>query len=383
MEYAGFLLRRERLKRNWSQEGLCRDICTVSYLSKIEQGKAVPSEDILRLLMQRMDLDWYPADPHADAFLEDAYEALFSFESRLVELLTGADRQRFVCSVYGADFLLLEQFIKPANRTPLDAELENCLTNRQLALQRVLQKRFSDAMRLLPNGFFVSLAGIQSYEQGNLIAALELLNQAYRLSSGEGRPRVMLQCKLHLGNCYSNQHDLAGMETHYRAAKRLALALKEDYALNSIAYNLAATQIEVGEYAKALQYFQSLTQPRKMDLHKLAICCEKLGMVQEAMAALDRAAELPSEIWMPENLDSLFLEVVRLRLTDPDYCKDPLYGQKLLECFHRCREELPSGYAIFHLDWVLEWYESNRQYKQALALLRSFPEAGRKMPLST
>ena len=52
----GFIIRRERVRRGWSQEGLCRGICAVSYLSKIEQGKAVPTEEILRLLYRQMEL---------------------------------------------------------------------------------------------------------------------------------------------------------------------------------------------------------------------------------------------------------------------------------------------------------------------------------------
>ncbi|MBQ6877388.1 MAG: helix-turn-helix transcriptional regulator, partial [Oscillospiraceae bacterium] len=43
MNYPGFLIKRERLLKNWSQEGLCKGICAVSYLSKIEQGKAEAS----------------------------------------------------------------------------------------------------------------------------------------------------------------------------------------------------------------------------------------------------------------------------------------------------------------------------------------------------
>ena len=42
MGYYGTLICRERLRRNWSQEGLCRGICAVSYLSKIEKGRAEP-----------------------------------------------------------------------------------------------------------------------------------------------------------------------------------------------------------------------------------------------------------------------------------------------------------------------------------------------------
>ena len=48
--FPGAVIRRERLKRNWSQEGLCRGICAVSYLSKIEQGKTEASPEILRML---------------------------------------------------------------------------------------------------------------------------------------------------------------------------------------------------------------------------------------------------------------------------------------------------------------------------------------------
>lgn len=57
MNYQGYIIYRERLRRNWSQAGLCKGICTVSYLSKIESGKAEPSEEIVRLLLDRLDLE--------------------------------------------------------------------------------------------------------------------------------------------------------------------------------------------------------------------------------------------------------------------------------------------------------------------------------------
>ena len=56
MNYHGFLIYRERMRRNWSQAGLCKGICTVSYLSKIETGKSEPSDEILRLLLDRLGL---------------------------------------------------------------------------------------------------------------------------------------------------------------------------------------------------------------------------------------------------------------------------------------------------------------------------------------
>ena len=42
LRWLGVWIKLERLKRNWSQEGLCHGLCAVSYLSKIEQGKVPP-----------------------------------------------------------------------------------------------------------------------------------------------------------------------------------------------------------------------------------------------------------------------------------------------------------------------------------------------------
>ena len=48
-------------------------------------------------------------------------------------------------------------------------------------------------------------------------------------------------------------------------------------------------------------------------------------------------------------------------------------GEALLAAFARCREELPIGFAAFHLPWVLEWLTANRQYRAAFELERDFP----------
>ena len=58
MSVEGILLRRERLHLGWSQEGLCKGICAVSYLSKIEQGRAAASEEIVRQLFARIGITW-------------------------------------------------------------------------------------------------------------------------------------------------------------------------------------------------------------------------------------------------------------------------------------------------------------------------------------
>jgi len=136
---AGALIRRERLRRDWSQEGLCKGICTVSYLSKIEQGKAEGSGEVLRLLLERLDVPWYEDQETLAAgekWVERCYEAVLSYEPENHGDLApefDALASRLSNSPYGLDVAVLRGFIHP-EQTVEDTELEEYLDRRQLAL---------------------------------------------------------------------------------------------------------------------------------------------------------------------------------------------------------------------------------------------------------
>ena len=54
----GTLIRQLRLERNFSQEGLAKGICAASYLSKIEQGQAEASPEIIERLFSALDVEY-------------------------------------------------------------------------------------------------------------------------------------------------------------------------------------------------------------------------------------------------------------------------------------------------------------------------------------
>ena len=377
-QMTGLLIRRERVRRDWSQEGLCRGICAVSYLSKIEQGKAEASDEILSLLFQRLGLEYHPC-PDAGALIEPLYEARFSgelFSGSRRHALSAAfagQKQALLGSGWAADAMLLGAFLSDESR-PLPTELEPVLEPRQLALQRILQNRCDEAARLLPCALTSFHAGAEAYESGSsYTAAVEYLQAGYTQAAQLGAPCLMLYCQLFLGNCYSNLLDLPNMKQHYAIAARLARALNLPDELDSIRYNTAATQLSVGRWDEAYAYFSQLAQPSQLSLHKLAICQEKRGEHAVALETIRRAETAPGDDAIDPALARLMCQVVRYRLEHPDYLHDPDYGAMLLACFRRCRDELPIGYASFHLPWLLEWHTAARQYKQAYELLRSFP----------
>lgn len=376
----GFIIRRERMRRDWSQDGLCRGICAASYLSKIEQGRVTASEDILRLLYERLSLPWYGGESAMSGLserLDELYELAYSgeFEALSEELSALApQRDALLQSPAAPDISVLSEIAAwRGESADIDEAMEQYLAPRGLALLRLMQHREAEAAAIYPSALCSYWAGVMQYENGqSYTAAVEKLQRAYTLAAEEGRARMMLLSRAYMGNCYSNQLDVENMNYHYTVAERLARALGDTDMLNTISYNRAATALETGGYESAYKYFSAVREPRLMDLHKLAICCEKLGRREEALAALD-AAEAAEETYIPAELAGAMLRLVRCRLENPDYLHDADYGAALLDCFERCRRELPIGYAGFHLPWLLEWYTANRQYKLAYELMNEFP----------
>lgn len=376
----GFIIRRERMRRDWSQDGLCRGICAASYLSKIEQGRVEASEEVLRLLYQRLGLPWYGGDaalPGLSERIDELYELAYSGEfEKLDDRLYAMEpeREALLLSPAAPDISVLSEIAAwRGESADIDEAMEQYLAPRGLALLRLMQHREAEAAAIYPSALCSYWAGNVLYESGgSYTAAVESFQRAYALAAEEGRAWLMMLSQTRLGNCYANLLDVENMNAHYLIAKRLCRALDATAHLADIEYNRAATALETGGYESAYKYFSTLEAPTAMALHKLAICCEKLGLRDEALAALDKA-EAEENTHMPAELAGAMLRLVRCRLENPDYLHDADYGAALLSCFERCRRELPIGYAAFHLPWVLEWYAAARQYKPAYELMNEFP----------
>ncbi|MBQ9959785.1 MAG: helix-turn-helix transcriptional regulator [Oscillospiraceae bacterium] len=370
--YLGALISRERLRKDWSMEGLCRGICSVSYLSKIENGKADPSQQILQQLLARLDLATdAETELIASQKAQRAWALLLGGRPDAFTALAKEDalRQTYRATEAGMDWLLFRCLFEEC---PADEQMERFMDARQLAMQRVLQGKVEEALALCPNAYFHWQAGLFYYNQGNEASSLQYLQAAYDMAAQQGEVHLMLLCKTYIGNIYCNKRDIAAMRGHYSVAFKLAEAVGNTEIVSQLRYNEAAAQIELGEYKEACSYLKSIENPGVMELHKLAICFEKLGEREAALSALSRADAAPCE-FPPKPLAQMMCQIVRLRLLHADYLQQQQeYGSLLMRCFSQLRSELPVGYAAFHLPWVLEYLKATRQYKLALEISQSF-----------
>jgi len=59
MNNIGLLIKMARIQQNMKQVTLAKGICSTSYLSKIENNQTVPSEDVIKLLIDRLGIDYW------------------------------------------------------------------------------------------------------------------------------------------------------------------------------------------------------------------------------------------------------------------------------------------------------------------------------------
>lgn len=211
----GLRLRQQRLKRGWSQEGLCRDICAASYLSKIEQGQVQAAPELLELLFRRLELPWYGESlPELERLVERRYGCLLDGDKEGFRDSRETFRQaldRLLSSPLAADGLVLDAMDRN-DPSEIPPALEPYLDRRQLAILRVVQNRDMEAVRLLPEAYCYLMAGIAGYEQGSdYVGAMTLLQQGYDLADRDGRVRLMLECRMFMGSLCCNQLDLNGI----------------------------------------------------------------------------------------------------------------------------------------------------------------------------
>ena len=278
MELAGMMIRRERLRRGWSQAGLCHGICAVSYLSKLEQGKARPSPEVLALLFERLELQWAP-EPEEEALLARCRALLLEGDQagfRQSFSALQAREQTLTRSRQAMDFLLLQAFYADEHR-PLPEDCEPFMTPPQRALQLALKRDYAAATALEPAPFYRMMEGVDRYRQGEYGIAMEVLQLTYDRAAEQGLVRLMLLSRAYLGNCCSDLGSMEPLQRHYAVARRLALALGDEALRTTIDYNLASSQLEQGDIAAAYAYFSGLKAPSALALHKLAIAASSLA----------------------------------------------------------------------------------------------------------
>lgn len=381
----GIMIRRRRQEQNWSQATLCAGICAVSHLSKIERG-GEGSPEVLHLLRNRLGIPWRE-DPEfcreSSAWFEDWYDRLFSGEN--VDALGPLLTQRH--TVYQNTPFFLDWFMltwQTGGEPPEDVkEWVPAMDERQYSLYLCLTKQFEKLSQISERSYFQMEEGKRSFYQGEYARAIACFQRGMDRAYREGSLRIIMECCGNLGTCYSLLNQLEQTREYFAIANRMARSLGNAKDMAIIAYNLATTELQLGLEEESLRHFLEHPWNEAIYYQKLAICYERLGQTDKSRAALNQAMSAPMTVFYTETAGAMdpaqerkifqdLCRLIRIRLDNPAYLKDPAYGNLLVSCISRMKSLFSMGFIQFYADWLEDWYVANRQYRKAYEVLRSF-----------
>ncbi|MCH4283845.1 MULTISPECIES: helix-turn-helix domain-containing protein [Bacillota] len=388
----GFLIRYHRLKQNISQEGLCKGICVVSYLSKIEQGVVCASDEIIHQLFHALKLTYHDeADFLAQAkqTLYDYFEKHFMQEENIQEAKDiQKHREELLCSPLCVETLLACAFMKfivhHFDSTAIEKEqqeltvFEPMMSDEQHFLYHYVCSIHPDfetrLMHLKKAGNYIScspqryMLGYRYYEKGFHDEALEYMNQAYSLACEEGNVHVMMDAVLIIGNCYCNNYNEKLMCHYYRIADRIARSLKKQDIHYTIQYNLGSTYLQWKQYDKAKAYLLASLHNEIFDqiltYQKLALVSFELNEHMEMKHYLEQADQLIDKEPSLSDMND-FVHC---------YCSNNIQEEHYLKLLEKLSSDtsFPYGFQKFYALYLFEAYMKRRRYKDALALSVKF-----------
>ena len=153
MNNIGLLIKMARIQQNMKQVSLAKGICSTSYLSKIENNQTIPSEDVLQLLLERLELDYEDLSTEQELkFLSELYllykEAIIERnKSEILERLTTYNKRNFLF-VDESNFFTYNLYLF---RLYLITEADNETVKNLMNALEQMQEKFNDRQKYIFN----------------------------------------------------------------------------------------------------------------------------------------------------------------------------------------------------------------------------------------
>ena len=260
----GQLIKLERQRQNMKQEYLASGICVPSYLSRIENGLVIPSEDIQQHLLKRLNVP-------LDALNNDGDEARLSyFKSLFKSVINSRDKQK-AKSLYQDVHIYIEEHPFEPNRLTLlvmETRLMLMLPKYSSEVQSNVSilEEFKKEMNTEQLFYLSTIQGILAYLNNNFRESSEIFTQIFTLIKS------------------------------YRMED---WEMAELYYISSLSFLSEARFIISIDYVKAaLSYFnQEILIERSIEcLIILGIAQKSTGVLHEAVATFEKAKEISSKL---------------------------------------------------------------------------------------
>ncbi|MFJ8530809.1 helix-turn-helix domain-containing protein [Bacillus sp. NPDC094106] len=403
----------KRLQQKMTQEELCQGICSVSYLSKIENGKIEASEEILQLLCARLEIavsDLRDVEEEVKEKLDEWLNALIHLDKQQVERIYN-DLQNEIQHVLDFEIinyynLLYTRYLIMKRDLPaLEEELEKLkkmykkyspfqklLYTYSKALFYCMQYKYKQALEYLLDT--ESMAKEQGYYETGIYYNLALTysqmeidhmtlyfaNIALEGFRNEYKFRHVINCQLLIAFSYIRKKQYSEAMGIYNHILREANSFADKDNIMSIALNnIGYLYYRQNNYAKAKEYYLKCLQYKKEEdlnyidvMYEISLQCVQLKEFEEARGWIEKGISAARK---DDRYKSLLYLLLILQYK---YFEKKEVYKKFLETealpFFKAEKNIKDLKKVYlelaeYFEELLEFQESNRYYKLAIILL--------------
>lgn len=332
----GDKIRYFRKSKNLSQQSLANGICSVSYLSKIENNQIEPSGEILLFLSNRLGVSLKQEDKEDEIkrVIHKWYKALFNrdtkksqqFVMKIKEFKITSVEYQITVKLLEVWHYLLQNDIHKAKENIASLEsshetLKHRVLFMYLLVQALLQyhlRKYNDSYTYLiqaeselkqlsfedwETGYVNYLQALVSSQLGRYTNCLDFIRKAVEIFESLYMFKKCADCRLLMGITYQRIGNLEEAEKHLLLAQGIAESFNDTGMLGAIAQNLGYIESKNGNSKEAINhYLDSLCLKEKLGLedqvttiYTLIEEYHKIGNHEEGLKYVEKGLEITKQ----------------------------------------------------------------------------------------
>lgn len=376
----GLIIKRKREEMGYKQEYICKGICAVSYLSKIEKGIIIPSDEIIQKLMERLGISYFNEPDFVEKgkeLLEECYLASllgYSINDEVWEQFE-EDKEKYIYSPLHIDYqicMIHRQMYKLDSVSLL--ELKDFMDNKQLYRAYLITGLVEYNINLIEKAKQIERApevlhgmGLIKWRNGNYYEAIEHFLEAQELAEHNNYLALLMNINLLLGHIYMEVHRPT-MDKYYNKALVISKILGNKEVEITVYYHLgvAYTLVDFNKAERNLLLCVELCSKEDIDTFEKAF--QKICFLYLKYGIRDKADNYYHEALKYNNLKEVN-ELIKIMLDDPDYIHNENYLNKLISIYKYSKKYQQFSNTKYYGEFLLDAYKANRRYKEALAVM--------------
>lgn len=407
----GMMIKKYRIEQNMSQEALCQGICAVSYLSKIEKGAVVCSDEILNKLFDVLGIS-VPDNPEALEIYEEKIEEYFRHflcsnkqgcQTIITELLP--QRDLLIHSYLSIDMILIEaynQYDTYDGKNDLKSHIynlfkyEDYMNDLQSHRMYMLLGSFElhvngnygaglDYYKLARNrrsdGIVLESLSIGYYLTGDYFECISHGDEAFKKLMEEGYIDRAITISSVIAAAYANFRNIDKMlKYYYRVLALINNSSKNQTKIGHVYYNIGSAYLFIQDFTKAIHNLGKSYEIYKDDkedkntyillLQKLFLAHMGIEQRREAEVYLNLSIDFYSTIEEKEIIPSLraSLDWMKTMFGKENYLEEEDYLNAVKALYDNSLKDSHRGFQNLYGSYLIDAYKAQRKYKDALRI---------------